>query len=234
MQRFSNPVTSPCRARSMARARRIIVQRLARPRPRRLKEEGREKPPSPPSRLSLAAEKWNAGRRQLAVVVDIQDGRVADHQLSSGRRGGDMVRQLAGEPAKQAIRVRGGDSNCQHLDGVAQVVELGRDQLFGQDQAGVSRRGGIQHRQQFSLGIARYSQRESRRDDGRGPDGRMRLPEALRQGAERVGLCPLRHKRCAKADSCSQCEMSMHLTFPALMIPRRKPVFKQDVEGTSF
>ena len=33
-----------------------------------------------------------------------------------------MVRQLAGEPAKQAIRVRGGGSSCRHLDGLARAT----------------------------------------------------------------------------------------------------------------
>ena len=71
-------------------------------------------------------------RGQVTVIVIINRTAVADHHLADVRGGCDVVGQLATEHGKQAV----GMSDCaddRPRVGAGGDVELGGDQLFGQD-----------------------------------------------------------------------------------------------------
>ena len=83
-------------------------------------------------------------RGQQTVIVIIKRIAVADHHLADGRGGGDVVGQLATESRKQAV----GMSDCaadRRRVGAGGDVELGGDQLFGQDYTGVSATRSVQY-----------------------------------------------------------------------------------------
>ena len=68
----------------------------------------------------------------MTVIVIIKRIAVADHHLADVRGGCDVVGQLATEHGKQAV----GMSDCaadRRRVGASGDVELGGDQLFGQD-----------------------------------------------------------------------------------------------------
>ena len=76
-------------------------------------------------------------RGQQTVIVVIKRTAVVDHHLADGRRGFDIVGQLATETGKQAV----GMSDCAgdwRRVGAVGDVELGGDQLNGQDHTGVA------------------------------------------------------------------------------------------------
>ena len=93
-----------------------------------------------------------AVRCQLPVVVAIKRARVVHHRLPRRRSLLDLVRQRAAKPAEEAIRVRDRGTDLRGI-GAVREVELGRDQLVGQDQAGVARDRCVQNRQQVRLSI---------------------------------------------------------------------------------
>ena len=79
----------------------------------------------------------------MPVIVIIKRIAVANHHLADVRGGCDMVGQLATEHRKQAIGV----SDCavdSRWIGAGGKVELGGDQLFGQDYTGVAAARSVQ------------------------------------------------------------------------------------------
>ena len=76
-------------------------------------------------------------RRQQTIIVIIKRIGVVDHHLADGRGGFDIVGQFATEHRKQAV----GMSDCatdRSRVGAVGDVELGGDQLNGQDHTGVA------------------------------------------------------------------------------------------------
>ena len=80
----------------------------------------------------------------MTVIIIIKRIAVADHHLADVRGRGDVVGQLATEHRKQAV----GMSDCaadRRRVGAGGDVELGCDQLFGQDYTGVPATRSVQY-----------------------------------------------------------------------------------------
>jgi hypothetical protein len=100
-----------------------------------------------------------------------------------------VIRELSGKAAEQVVRV-GDDAGDGSRVGAVRDVQLGRDELIGEDQAGISRRSSrrqVENRQQLRLRVGLASER-NRRDR---PQLGMVRPEAgtLRTAVRQRGRC---------------------------------------------
>ena len=118
----------------------------------------RDCPPRPRGRRGISPSPavifllWRAFRRQYAVVVAIKHVCVFDHCLPGGRRRPDVIRQLPRKPAEQMICVGDGDTD-RSGQGAVRKVQLGRDELMRQDQAGIAPGRGVEERQELGLRV---------------------------------------------------------------------------------
>ncbi len=119
-------------------------------------------------------------QRQVAVVVAIEHCRIVDHRLPSSRGGLDVVRQLARKPAAQTICVRDDRTDRRGI-GAVRDVQLGRDELADQGQAGILSGGSLRESQQFRMNGVHITKAMTI-TDGRvlseQPDGSYRLAES--------------------------------------------------------
>ena len=89
-----------------------------------------------------------------------------------------MIRQLAREAAEQPVRIRDRRTDRRRVRAVG-YVQLGRDQLVGQDKAGISLDRSLKERQQLGLRVGLAPKGEGADRPGVG----MVFPEALAQKA---------------------------------------------------
>lgn len=89
-----------------------------------------------------------------------------------------MIRQLAREAAEQPVRIRDRLTDWCRVGAVGDV-QLGCDQLVGQDQAGIAPDRSVEERQQLGLRVGLAPQGEG----ADGPGVGVIFPEALAQGA---------------------------------------------------
>src|SRR5947199_9001820 len=104
---------------------------------------------------------WRTTGYHSAVVVIVEHSRVVHHCLPVCRRWLDMVRQLAAVSAQYAVGMGDRAADRCRIRAIGDV-QLGGDELIGQDKAGVSVLSradwGIEDNQELGLGISLAAQ----------------------------------------------------------------------------